>query len=387
MPPNGKTTLYDTLGVTNSATQEDLRKAWLALARKHHPDRTGGNKSSEDKLKGINEAYDTLKRPEKRKQYDEMLSSAYQAGAPFAEGAASGGSAHNGFDDTGHFEFNGDYASFFGDLFAQRTQKRKRGPRPGRDLEAEVSISLKEAASGSTKSFRFPSMVSCKVCSGTGAAPGTKPQICPQCNGAGHISGGRGSLFVLSQTCPLCRGRGEIIATPCSRCGGSGFKSEVRTLSIAIPAGVRAGARLRLSGQGEPGEPGAPQGDLFVLVRVEESDLFQRKRNDILCEVPITFTQAVLGDTVEVPTIFGKARLKIPAGTQSGAILRMRGQGFPPFNGGQRGDQLVRVMIETPRKVTSGQVAAIQELHETTSKSVYPKHNAYAERLRLWNEK
>lgn len=379
-------TLYDTLGVSNSATQEDLRKAWLALARKYHPDITGGDKGSEEKLKGINEAYDTLKRPEKRQEYDAMLTSAYQAGAPFSEGGTSGGSAHNGFGDSGHFEFNGDYASFFEDLFSQKAKGQQRVPRPGRDLEAEASITLREAAKGTTKSFRFPSMVLCQSCSGTGAVPGTKPQICPQCKGAGHISGGRGSLFVLSQTCPLCRGRGEVIATPCPTCEGSGFKNEIRTLSVAIPAGVRMGARLRLAGQGEPGEPGAQAGDLFVMVRVEESNLFQRKRNDILCEVPITFTQAVLGDTVEVPTILGKARLKIPAGTQSGAILRMHGQGFPPLNGEQRGDQLVRVMIEIPRKVTPGQVAAIQELHETSSGDVYPKHNAYAERLRRWKD-
>jgi molecular chaperone DnaJ len=386
MPLNGAKTFYDILGVPKDASQDDLRKAWLALARKHHPDKTGGHRGSEEKLKVVNEAYDTLKRPEKRRQYDEMLSGAFQAEAPVGAGAAHGRSADAGSEEAGHFEFNGDYTDFFGDLFGQRTQGRQRGPRPGRDLEAEASVSLKEAATGTTKSFRVPSMVSCQSCSGTGAAPGTRAQPCPQCKGAGQISGGRGSLFVMSQTCPLCRGRGEVIATPCPACGGSGFRTEARTLSIAIPAGVRTGTRLRLAGQGEPGEPGAPQGDLFVVVRVEENDLFQRQRNDLLCEVPITFTQAVRGGVVEVPTLQGKARLTIPAGTQTGTILRMRGQGLPPFNGGHKGDQLVKVMIEVPRKVTHDQVAAVQKLHETTSLDAYPKHHAYADRLKRWQQ-
>ncbi len=386
MPPGGAKTFYDVLGVSKNASQDDLRKAWLALARKYHPDKTGGHKGSEEKLKVVNEAYDTLKRPEKRKQYDETLAASFETGSPFAAGAAHGGPSRSGFHSDEDYEFDADYGDFFGDLFGQKAQGRQRGPRPGRDLEAQASVSLKEAATGTRKSFRLPSMVSCQTCSGSGAAPGTSPRQCPKCKGAGHISGERGSLFVMSQTCPLCRGRGEVIATPCPTCEGSGFKTETRTLSIAIPAGVRTGTRLRLAGQGEPGEPGAPNGDLFVVVKVEENELFRRERNDVICEVPITFTQAVLGGTVEVPTLHGKARLKIPTGTQTDTILRMRGQGFPPFNGGHKGDQLVRVVVEIPRRVTQDQVVAIQNLHETSSLDAYPKHHAFADNLKRWRE-
>lgn len=384
MPPNGAKTFYDILGVSKEASQYELRKAWLALARKHHPDKTGGNKISEEKLKVVNEAYDTLKRPEKRKQYDEMLSGPSEAGEPFGAGGAYEGPPPNGPGSAEKYEFDGDFEDLIGDLFGRAGPSRRHGPRPGRDLEAQASISIKEAAMGTIKSLRLPSMVSCKVCSGSGAAPGTRPQPCPKCKGTGHISGGRGSLFVMSQTCPFCRGRGEIIATPCSSCKGSGYKTETRTLSITIPAGVRTGSRLRLVGQGERGEPGAPEGDLFVVIKVEENILFRRERNDVICEAPITFTQAVLGGSVEVPTLQGNAKLKIPPGTQSGAILRMRGQGFPGFNGGFRGDQLVRVIVEIPKKVTHDQIMAIQNLHETSDSDAYPKHHVFADRLKRW---
>ena len=386
MPPIEARTFYDILGVAKEASQDDLRKAWLGLARKYHPDKTGGHKGAEEKLKVINEAYDTLKRLEKRRQYDESLLGPVATEAPFGTRAAYGGSPYTGSDAAERYEFDGDFADLFGNLFGQKRRDRPRGPRPGRDVEAHVAISLKDAATGTRRSLRLPSLVSCQGCSGSGAAPGTSPQQCPQCKGAGHISSGQGSFFVLSQTCPSCRGRGEIITTPCSTCGGSGYEAQTRTLSVAIPAGVRTGSRLRLAGQGEPGEPGAPGGDLFVVIKVEENILLQRKRNDIVCEVPITFTQAVLGGTVEVPTLHGKARLNIPAGTQSGAVLRMRGQGFPPLNGGHRGDQMVTVVIEIPSKVTQDQRKAIQNLHEASSLAAYPKRRIFADRLRRWGK-
>lgn len=386
MSPKAARTFYDILGVSKDASPADVRKAWLALARKYHPDKTGGHKASEEKLKAVNEAYDTLKRSEKRRQYDETLSGSFEAGYPGA-GAAYEGYPGYGSDRADGFQFDGHFEDLFGDLFGREAPGRQHGPRPGRDLEAQASISLKEAATGTRKSLRLPSMVSCEVCSGRGTAPGTRPQPCPQCKGVGSILGGRGSLFVMSQRCPLCRGRGEVIAKPCPSCGGSGFRAEPRTLSIAIPAGVRTGTRLRLAGQGEPGEPGAAGGDLYVVIKIEENGLFQIKRNDVICEVPITFTQAVLGGTVEVPTLQGKARLKIPAGTQGGAILRMRGQGLPSFNAGRKGDQLVKVTVEIPRTVTQDQVVAVQNLHETAKSGAYPKHHAFADSLRRWCER
>ena len=384
MPLNKQKTFYDILGVKKDASQAELRKAWLALARKHHPDKTGGNKGSEDKLKIVNEAYDTLKRPEKRKLYDESLAAPFESHAPFGGRTAHGGTPYEGSNSAEGFEFDGDFEDIIGNIFGQNTQSRQRGPRPGRDLEAQASVSLKDAATGTNKSIRLPSMLMCKTCSGSGAAPGTKPKQCPQCKGTGHIPGGRGSLFVMSQTCPFCHGHGAIIVTPCPTCKGSGFKTETRTLSITIPAGVRTGTRLRLAGQGEPGEPGAAVGDLFVVINVEENELFQLKRNDIVCEVPITFTQAAIGGTVEVPTLHGKVRLKIPAGTQPGALLRMRGQGFPSINGGHRGDQLVTIVVEIPKKVTPEQREAIDNLRETSTLEGYPKHRLFSDKLNRW---
>lgn len=384
MPLDQAGTFYDILGVNKDAPQEEIREAWLALARKYHPDKTGGHKGSEEKLKAINEAYDTLKRPEKRRQYDETLAGPFVSGAPFGARAEHGGFPNQGPARARPFEYDVNYADIFSDLFGQKPQGRQRGPRPGGDIEAHASVSLKESAKGTQKAFRVPSMASCSACSGSGAAPGTRAQRCPQCGGAGHISSGSGSLFVMSQRCPLCRGRGEVIATPCPTCGGSGFTTELRTLSLAIPAGVRTDTRLRLAGQGEPGEPGAPAGDLYVVIEVEENALFQRKRNDLLCTVPITFTQAALGGAVEVPTLQGKARLAIPPGTQTGAILRMRGQGFPAFDGGHRGDQLVRVIVEIPRKVSQNQREAIQSLNEAISEETYPKRSAFTDTLKRW---
>lgn len=377
-------TFYDTLGVTSDVSQDDLRSAWLALARKHHPDRTGGHKGSEDKLKAVNEAYDTLKRPEKRRQYDATLAAPFQSGAPQYASPPDGRAPFNDSGETGHFEFDSDYADLFGGLFGRAAQGYKRGPEPGRDLETEVTISLKDSAAGVSRTFRLPSTAACDACTGSGAARGTSPSYCPQCHGSGQISSGRGSRFEMSQECPRCRGRGSVITTPCPVCGGSGVKSGTRTVSIVIPPGVRTGARLRLSGQGEPGEPGAPGGDLIVVIRVQEDALFQRKRNDLLCDVPITFSQAVLGGSVEVPTLQGRAQLKIPAGTQSGSTLRMRGLGMPPFNGGHGGDQLVRVNVEIPTNVSDSQAAAVRALDEHPDSPGYPRHKKFTENLKRW---
>lgn len=385
MLKNGAGTFYDTLGMPNDASQDDLRKAWLALARKHHPDKTGGHKGSEAKLKSINEAYDTLKRPEKRRQYDETLAAPIQGSAPFGAGSAAyAESPFNRSGNGGSFESDADYGDFFADLFHQQTRPQERRPQRGRDLETELSISLKESAAGTQKSLRLPKMVPCDTCAGSGAARGTSAQPCPQCHGAGHISAGRGSLFEMSQVCPHCRGRGTFIATPCSSCGGTGTTTETRTVSVSIPAGVRTGVRLCLAGQGEPGDAGASHGDLFVVINVEENALFKRVRNDLLCVVPITFTQAALGGEVYVPTLSGKAQLKIPAGTQPVAILRMRGLGFPAFNGRGGGDQLVRVLVEIPRKLTGPQAAAIEALHEAANLDEYPKQRLFASRLKHW---
>lgn len=384
MPTKEDTNFYDTLGVLKGVSQDDLRKAWLALARKYHPDKTGGHKGSEEKLKRINEAYDTLKRPEKRREYDEMLAGSFQAGNTAGRNAQYARSPKKASARNEHHEYNANYADFFGDLFGQNSQGYQRMPQPGRDIEAQASISLKEAAVGAKRTFRIPSMAACSNCAGTGAAPGTSLQQCSRCKGTGHIFNGQGSLFIMSQPCPMCRGRGNIIVTPCPVCRGSGFTAENRALSITIPAGVRTGTRLRLAGQGEPGESGAPAGDLYVVIDVEKNALFQRERNDVLCNVPITFTQASLGGTIEVPTLQGKARLTIPAGTQTGAILRMRGQGFPAFDGGHQGDQLVRVVVETPRNIKPEQRAAIQNLNETSSPDAYPKRQAFAEKFKRW---
>ena len=352
---------YERIGVSQDASQDEIRQAYLKLARKYHPDKTGGDKAALEKLKEINAAYDTLKKPEKRKQYDEMLSSSFGS-RPFGDG-----DQYQGFGGANGFGFKTSFEDLFGDLFGSGRPGRGPGPESGfaRGADAEVllSVSFREAASGATKTMRIPTAAPCKSCGGSGAEPGTKPQACPQCNGSGRLTR-RNGAYSISQMCRACRGAGQVVGSSCKACGGSGHVVESRTVSIAIPPGADTGLRLRLPGLGEPGSIGAPNGDLYAVVKVLKDDVFERKGNDILCEAPIRFTVAALGGSIRVPTLDGQADLVIPAGTQPGRVFRLRGLGLPSIDGHGRGDQLVRVQVEVPTRLSREQKAILRSLRD-----------------------
>lgn len=358
---------YEILGVARDASADQIRKAYLKLAHKYHPDKTGGDKAAEERLKEINEAYDTLKNPEKRARYDQF---------------GAGGDPFSGFG--GGAGFDAPFEDFFDVLFGRGAtggRTRRRAARAGNDLEYRVSISLKEAALGTKKPIRFKRAESCGECRGTGAAPGSEPERCSECGGTGQVRRAQG-FFSVTTTCPACRGRGTRITRPCANCHGSGQTQIQRELTVDLPPGVDTGSRLRVGGEGEPGANGGPRGDLYIYVQVEPHEIFQREGNDIVCEMPISFPQAVLGDTVRVPTLKGEAELKIPAGTQPGAAFRLRGMGIPDLRGFHTGDQIVRVQVEIPSKLTREQRQLIEEFRDLTNAQSYPLHKRFMDKLK-----
>lgn len=365
------TDLYETLGVSRSATQDEIRKAYLKLAHKYHPDKTGGDKEAEKKLKEINAAYDTLKNPEKRKQYDQFGSA--DGSNPFAGAGGFGGFSSAGqgtpFDD------------FFDVLFGQGGGRRAGGAgraavRPGNDLELRLRIDLKEAATGAKKTVRFSRMENCTDCKGTGAAPGSKPEPCTDCGGIGQVRRAQG-FFSVTQTCPRCHGQGTTISKPCRSCHGAGQVKGTREVSIDVPPGVDTGNRLRISGEGEPGLNGGPRGDLYVFLEVEEHDQFRREGNNLHLEAPISITQAALGATIRVPTLEGEADLKVASGTQSGAVLRMRNLGLPDIRGYHTGDLLIHIQVETPTKLNKRQKELLEEFQELSDAKTYPLYKRF----------
>lgn len=364
------TDLYEILGVSRSASQDEIRKAYLKLAHKYHPDKTGGDKAAEDKLKEINAAYDVLKNPEKRKQYDQFGNT---DGQPF------GGFGQGFGQDFGESPFG----DLFDMLFGQGGRPGQRGasrPQPGHDLEYELSITLGEVARGCKKTISFNRPETCNDCGGSGATKGTSAETCPQCRGAGQVRMAHG-VFSMSQTCPRCRGAGKIISSPCRSCSGTGQIRGKRELSIDIPAGVESGNRLRVSGEGEAGRMGGPRGDLYIRIRVNPHDFFERSGTDLLCAVPVTFTQAALGATIRVPTIAGMADLKVPAGTQTGTQLRLRGHGLPDMRGYRQGDQLVLIRVETPGKLSRRQKELLEEFESLSNNRTYPDSDAFKNRV------
>lgn len=363
--------LYEILGVKRDSTQDELRKAYLKLAHKYHPDKTGGDKEAESRLKEINAAYDVLKNPEKRAQYDKYGSA---DGNPFGGGGFGGGGFGGGeapFDD------------FFDMLFGQGGRRGGNGGRrtassaqPGNDLELRMSITLREAAKGTSKKVRFNRQESCGDCGGTGAGPGATVQTCPDCGGAGQVRAAHG-FFSVTRPCTRCGGTGRTVTNPCGGCSGSGRVKKQREISVDIPAGVDNGSQLRVSGEGEPGRNGGPRGDLYIAIHVEADDRFKREGSTISCEVPISFTQAALGDTLRVPTLSGEAELKVPAGTQTGTQFRLRGLGMPDLRGYGSGDQIVRVVVETPKHLSKRQKELLKEFQEISDKENYPLYRRF----------
>ncbi|MCL6447023.1 MAG: molecular chaperone DnaJ [Armatimonadetes bacterium] len=347
---------YEVLGVSRDASQEEIKKAYRKLARQYHPDANPGDKSAEEKFKEIAEAYEVLSDPEKRANYDRF-------GHAAANGQGFGGFGGEGFGGFGGFGDFGGLGDLF-DMFFGGGTRARRGPQKGADIRVDVEISFKEAAFGVEKDLRVPRLEDCENCRGTGAAPGTAPQKCPVCGGTGQVQYAQNTPFgriMQTHTCDRCRGTGKIIEKPCGVCRGVGKVRRTRTIHVKIPPGVDTGTRLRVAGEGEAGLRGGPPGDLYVYLNVRPHRLFKREGNDIICEVPISFAQAALGDELEVPTLEGTAKVRIPEGTQHGTEFRLRGKGIPDLNGYGRGDQYVRVKVVTPTRLTERQKQLLRE--------------------------
>lgn len=340
---------YETLGVSKNSSDAEIKKAFKRLAMKYHPDRNPDNASAEDTFKEAKQAYDILSDPQKRTAYD-------QFGHAGIQGGMGGGSA------AGNASFSDVFGDVFGDIFggAQRGGSVRRGA----DLRYNLELSLEEAVRGTTVKIRIPSAVKCKTCDGSGARKGTGATTCKTCNGVGQVRMQQG-FFSLQQTCPKCRGIGQTINDPCTNCRGTGRVQEQKTLSVKVPAGVDNGDRIRLSGEGEMGESGAPPGDLYVQIAVRDHAIFTRDENNLYCEVPISFVIAALGGELEVPTLDGRVNLKIPNETQSGKLFRLRGKGVKSVRGGSTGDLLCRVIIETPVRLNSNQKEILRELENS----------------------
>ena len=338
---------YNTLGVDKTASADDIKKAYRKLARKLHPDRNPGDKQAEERFKEVQEAYSVLSDPEKRKQYD--------AGGMFGGGGFR-------FDPSGFRSGFGSFGDIISDLFG-RGAGGAAHREPGRDLETEVRLSFDDALDGTQVSVVVPKEAACPTCGGSGAKPGTSPRTCPQCQGRGLETEGQG-MFSISQPCSRCGGRGTIVDDPCETCGGRGVTSQMKRYRVKVPAGVRDGSRIRLAGKGEPGLGGGPPGDLYVVTRVADSPVFKRKGDNLEVEVPISIVEAVRGGTIEVPTIDGTKRIRIPAGTADGSLQRLRGEGPPKLSGTGRGDIHYRVRIEIPKSLNKEQREAMERLGE-----------------------
>ena len=339
---------YEVLGVDRGAADGDLKKAYRRLAMKFHPDRNPDDPDAEERFKEASEAYEILSDPERRRAYDQFG----HAGVDPSQGGGAG--------------FEGNFSDIFGDVFGDIFGGGRRGGGPGRgaDLRYNLHLELEQAVHGDTVEIRIPVLSSCDDCAGSGAAPGTTPVTCPDCGGSGQIRVSQG-FFSLQQTCPRCRGQGQIVTDPCRSCGGSGRQERQKTLSVKIPAGVDTGDRIRLTGEGEAGMAGGPAGDLYVQVEVKDHPIFVREGRHLYCEVPISFADAALGGDLEVPTLDGRVKLKIPAETQTGKVFRLRGKGVTQVRGGGVGDLLCKVVVETPVKLTDRQRELFEELRGT----------------------
>ena len=350
-------TLYDTLGVKKGAPADEIKKAYRKLAAKYHPDKNPGNASAEEKFKEVQNAYDVLSDPEKRKQYDSFGSANGRPGFDPRDFNFGGG---------GNYTFT-DLGDLFDGLFNRggtRTQRRQ--PERGADIEVSVNVSFEDSLRGFETKIPVEVTTACRECGGTGAQPGTTPVICPECNGRGVVSESQG-LFALSQPCPRCRGNGTVVEKPCAKCGGSGRERRTKRYAVKIPAGVKDGTLIRLKGKGELGANGGPPGDLNVITRVAPSQLFQRRGADLVIDVPVTYAEAALGATIEVPTPFGeRLSLKVKPGAQDGQLLRIRGHGAPKLGGKGRGDLLARVRLTVPKKLTKKEREAIEALQKAS---------------------
>ncbi|HJV27613.1 MAG TPA: molecular chaperone DnaJ [Aromatoleum sp.] len=361
---------YDVLGVNRDASDDEIKKAYRKLAMKHHPDRNPDSKDAEEKFKEAKEAYEILSDGQKRGAYDRYG----HAGVDPSAGAGPGAQGFEGFADA--------FSDIFGDIFGGGGARGRSNVYRGADLRYNLEISLEEAARGADKTIRIPTVEECDTCHGSGAKPGTQPKPCPTCGGAGQVRIQQG-FFSIQQTCPKCHGTGRIIPDPCRDCGGAGRVKRQKTLEVKIPAGIDEGMRLRHAGHGEPGVNGGPAGDLYVEIHIRAHPVFQRDRDDLHCEMPISFTTAALGGEIEIPTLDGMARLRIPAETQSGKVFRLRGKGIRNVRSQAHGDLLCHVVVETPVNLTDRQKELLREFEEVSSGDA-ERHNPKA---KSWMDK
>lgn len=376
---------YEILGISKTAPKDDIKKAYRSLALKYHPDRVSADKKkeAEEKFKEISEAYAVLSDDQKRAQYDQYghagIDSRYTSEDIFR--SADFGSI---FEDLG---FGG---SIFGDIFedfgffggGQTSRRSSARPRRGSDLQYDIEITFEEAAFGAERAITIPRHETCAECKGDGAKSGTKKEICKTCGGKGKVAMQHSFGFVVTSACPKCRGEGSIIKTPCPKCSGSGVVTAERTIHVKIPAGVGDGSRLRLSGEGEAGLKGGPRGDLYVVVYVKPHSIFSRHENDILCEVPVSFTQAALGAEIEVPTLEGRVKMTVPAGTQSGKIFRLKGKGIIDLHSRARGDEHVRIIVEIPARLNAQQKKLLEEFTRISGDDTAPMRKSFTEKVK-----
>jgi molecular chaperone DnaJ len=365
---------YEVLGIQKGASEDEIKKAYKKLARKYHPDMNPGDKEAEEKFKEVNEANEVLSDPEKKARYDQFGF----AGVDPNYGAGAGGGAYGGGFDFGDL---GDiFGSFFGGGFGGGQRRNPNAPQRGESIRASVSVSFTEAAFGCEKSVTLERSEQCPTCKGNGCAPGTTPEICPDCHGTGTVQTRRQTpmgVFASNGPCRKCGGTGRLIHQPCPDCRGTGAVRKRKTIKVNIPAGIDHGQTISLRGQGNAGKNGGPAGDLLITVMVQPHELFRRDGVDVFCEAPITFAQAVLGAELEIPTIDGKVKYSIPEGTQTGTVFRLKGKGIPVLNGRGRGDQYVTVTIETPRNLNKEQREALRRFSETLGESNYEKRKSF----------
>lgn len=367
---------YEVLGVDKGASEADIKKAYRKLAKQYHPDVNQGDNTAEAKFKEVSEAYDVLSNPEKKSRYDQF---GHAGTDPNGFGGGAGFGGFDGFDVGDIFE------SFFGGGFGRSGGRSKNGPRKGADLRVALEITFEQAAFGVEKEISLNRLNTCDTCKGSGCKPGKEPVVCKHCNGTGQVQIKQNTpfgQFINTKTCDVCGGEGRIITDPCTTCGGKGKIKKNVKLKINVPAGIDDGQAISLRGEGEPGTKGGPAGDLLINIRVKPHALFQRQGNDVVCDMPITFVQAVLGAEVEVPTLDGKVKYTVPEGTQTGTVFRIKGKGIPFIRGNGRGDHYIKVYIEVPKKLNDKQKAALKSFAEVSGDEVHEQRRGFFNKMR-----
>ncbi len=372
---------YEVLGVSKTATQDELKKAYRKLARKYHPDLNKDNPEAAEKFKECNEAYSVLSDEQKRAQYDQFGPEAFENGGMGGGAGAGGFGGFGGFGGSGMEDI---FDMFFGGQ-GRGGRSNNAGPQRGADLRFDLEISFEEAAFGVEKEISLKRAEKCEHCHGEGAEPGSKVETCPDCHGSGYVRFTQNTMFgqmVNERPCSKCHGEGKIISNPCHECHGTGTVKKTKKLKVKIPAGVDNGSRLRVGGEGEAGVKGGPSGDLYVYLYVKPHKFFERDGTTVLCEVPINIVQATLGAEIKVPTLDGQVIMKVPEGTQPGRVMRLKGKGIPSLRGGSRGDQLVRMKVVVPTRLTEKQKDALQKFADISKDNINPEEKSFLNKVK-----